>query len=356
MLLRHTTCLGLAFALAVGATPARAANPKMLITDLPDAPFIIKTCDVALGPNNTFRWIASFVNRDPAGRTAGKFSIELLFRNASGGAVLGADMFHQGLAPVAKPGEPPPAPSYTQAITVKAHAGIPLATTATVECRPLQATFVDGTTWNARGANPPGATAQFVPRPAPASECFAPYHAGKWKLAEDGCIAYSNRAAESGAMSHDPSVQHAAVLGEFRGWIVAARSASHLGDLHTVSRLLNAAARVSSGPGYESLAAEFPSRRCVSHLASLDACMSKDVEDAQATFAHASADQRRVFLQHGLNSSDPHGVPCKIASPGSSTTTWTYCDRLAKANVYKFKDGKLTSSLDTRNVPSLPPS
>jgi hypothetical protein len=355
MLLRNTTFFGCALVLAL-AGPASAADPKMLITDLPDAPFVIETCDVALGPNNTFRWIASFLNRDPAGRTADQFSMQLLFRNASGGAVLGADMFHRALAPVAKAGGPPPEPSYTQAITAKARANIKLSTTASVECRPLQANFVDGTTWNARGGTRPGATAEFVRRPAPASECLAPYRAGKWKLAEDACIAYSNRAAENASMTRDATVQHDGVVSEFRGWLVAARSASHLGDLRTVSRLLNAAARVSSVKNYEALAAEFPSHRCVTRLASLDTCMNEDMKLAQSTFAHASVDQRRVFLQHGLNSSDYHGVPCKIVAPGNSATTWTYCDRLAKANVYKFKDGKVVSSLDTRNVPSLPPS
>jgi hypothetical protein len=341
------------------ASPA-IADPPNIITSQADAPFAITTCDVSLGPENSFTWLLSFRNYDKAQRKAMKFVADLVFRDASGAQILELPIEHNGLALPAQPAAPPQPPVVTEVTTYRDHnPGVDLAKTSYIECRPLEAHFTDGTKWTGAAPDPHGLPGARIPKQAIDLPCRSAYALGSFQVAENDCLTSSNRFDDLAHREHDPAVRHTEVAHEFRGWMLAARSASRIPDIKGAARFLDAALQVASAKGFEDLVVELPSVRCLHSVPRLDACMTEDERAAVALFMRSSPDERSVFLAHGGSPASIHGVPAFIhpAHGTSKTETWTY--RSPAGNItrtYTFVDGKQKTTLDTRGLKIAPPS
>jgi hypothetical protein len=341
------------------ASPA-IANPPNIITSQADAPFAITTCDVSLGPHNSFTWLLSFRNYDKAQRRAMQFVADLVFRDVAGGTILELPIQHNGLALPARGAAPAQPPVVTQMMTASDHnPSVHLEKTSYVECRPLEAHFTDGTKWTGTAPDPRGLPGARIPKQAIDWPCRSAYTLGSFQVAENDCLTSSNRFDDLAHREHDPAVRHTEVAHEFRGWMLAARSASRIQDTKGAARFLDAALQVASAKGFEDLVVELPSVRCLHSVSRLDACMTGDERTAVALFIRSSPDERSVFLAHGGNPASIHGVPALIhpAHGTSKTETWTY--RSPAGNVtrtYTFVDGKQKTTLDTRALKIAPPS
>jgi hypothetical protein len=283
-----------------------AAAPGAKIVDVPGAPLALAQCEVRFGPNNEALASVSFVNRDPAGRSARQAEANVLVAGARGGTLVAFELSHRVALPASTPARPR-ADGLNPPVAVDVPTRYALAGATTILCFPQRMLFADGTLWL---RSSPHGTAPVDP-----AGCAATFDAANFALAEPECVAASQLAARRGA-----------AVAEVRALLLAARAASHERRARDAGMLLEAIGIVGAAKASRARSAAF--------------------------FAGASGDQRKVFLLHARDRYDYRGIPCgrdRSAGGGVRRESWTYCDASGRPDkVYSFTNGKLEAVYDPR--------
>jgi hypothetical protein len=138
------------------------------------------TCDVSLGPHNSFTWVLSFRNFDNAQRKAMLLVADLVFRDDAGAPIVEVPIQLSGLALPARSAAPPQPPISPRTVTASGHnPSVHLANTSYIECRQLEAHFTDGTEWTGTAPAARGLSGARIPKKSIDWPCKYAYTVGQ---------------------------------------------------------------------------------------------------------------------------------------------------------------------------------